>query len=225
MYEVRLSWGRGERMPVIICNSHAYYYPPLFTKESKCASNAVITTQFHKKQQKSPPWFNQGGTPFWPKLMFKQSNRNSNPSGESQDREGVSGLDLKYGERDRGRFLSQIPALYHLNLTSPTLTTQRICVSTFFFFSHGITFVPFRAADARQQQQSAGEKSFALLINTFFNRHTIISIVNHSNTDCDLMKRSESASVTFVLYLSPVQQMKNEKKVFQCPWMMQTVTG
>ena len=167
MYEVRLSWGRAERMRVIICNSHAYYYPPLFTNESKCASKAVITKQFHN-EQKSPPWFNQGGTPFWPSLMFKQSNRNSNPSGESQDREGVSGLDLKYGERDRGRFLSQIPALYHLNLTSPTLTTQRICVWTFFFFSHGITFVPCRAADARGQQQSAGEKSFALLINTFF---------------------------------------------------------
>ena len=87
--------------------------------------------------------------------------------GKSRQR-GVSGLDLKYGERDRGRFLSQIPALYHLNLTSPTLTTQRICVWTFFFFSHGITFVPCRAADARRQQQSAGEKSFALLINTFF---------------------------------------------------------
>ena len=53
MYEVRLSWGRAERMRVIICNSHAYYYPPLFTKESKCASKAVITKQFHNEQ--NPP--------------------------------------------------------------------------------------------------------------------------------------------------------------------------
>ena len=90
MYEVRLSWGRAERMRVIICNSHAYYYPPLFTNESKCASKAVITKQFHN-EQKSPPWFNQGGTPFWPSLMFKQSNRNSNPRRESQDREGWVG--------------------------------------------------------------------------------------------------------------------------------------
>ena len=58
-------------------------------------------------------------------------------------------------------------------------------------------------------KQSAGEKSFALLINTFFNRHTIISIVDHSNTDCDLMKRSESASVTFVFSSADEEREKS----------------